>query len=105
MNSKFFAAALIAATGFAAAPSFAGGNMTDEVGFVQPVPAVSSGYLTRAMVQHAYVQAQRNGTLLSTAEGAEVAATPALESDVTRAQVRAEARYAVKNGLTVGGEV
>jgi hypothetical protein len=105
MNPTFLSAALIVVAGFAAAPSFAGDDMTGEVGYVPLAPVATTSLLTRAMVQHAYVQAQRHDALLDSGEGADIGAVAASKSDVTRAQVRAEARYAVQHGLIVGGEV
>ncbi len=106
MNTKFFASALIAAVGFAAAPSFAGDNVGGEVGYFAPAPVASTSTLTRATVHNEVVQAMRDGTLADNGEGADVGlVADAGKSTVTRAAVRAEAVYAVRHGLTVGGEV
>ena len=102
MNTKFFASALIAAVGFAAAPSFAADN--GEVGYIAPVAAVQSG-LSRQAVQAEYLQAQRNHALPQVGEGADVGAVAAVKSDLSRDAVRAEAVYAVRHGQQVGGEV
>ena len=104
MNTKFFASALIAAAAFAAAPSFAGDNISGEVGYVPQVNASTSG-LTRAAVRSEVLQAIRHDTLATTAEGADVGAVATAKSSLTRDAVRAEAAYAVRHGQLVGGEV
>ena len=104
MNTKFFATALIAAAGFAAAPSFAGNDFSGEVGYVPPVSATKS-QLTREAVRAEYLQAERNGTLPEYGEGADVGAVASTKSNVSREAVRAEAVYAVQHGQQVGGEV
>ncbi len=107
MNAKFLTTALIAAAGFAAAPSFAGQYLGGEVGDFAPDAQVAST-LTREQVRNEVVQAARAGTLQTTGEGAELGQAVAVQSaasDVTRSQVRAEAVYAVQHGLTIGGEV
>jgi len=108
MHAKLFASALLAAAGFAAAPSFAGPYLGGEVGDFGADGPVAS-YLTRAAVAAATVQAARNGTLPSTGEGAAAGRAAlvrtAAPSRVTREQVKAQAAYAVRHGLTVGGEV
>jgi hypothetical protein len=105
MNTKLFASALIAAVGFAAAPSFAGDYMTGEVGYVPPAPVASYSGVTRAAVQNEYLQARRNDALNDTGEGADVGAVASAKSTLSRDAVRAEAVYAVRHGLTIGGEV
>ncbi len=105
MNTKFFASALIAAVGFAAAPSFAGDNVGGEVGYFAPAPVASTSTLTRATVHNEVVQAVRDGTLADNGEGSDVGVVATGKSSLTRAAVRAEAVYAVKHGLTIGGEV
>ena len=104
--NKFIASALIAAAGFAAAPSFAGQYLGGEVGYFAPDAQVTST-LTREQVRNEVVQAARAGTLQSAGEGADLGqvATAQAKSDVTRAQVRAETIYAMQHGLTIGGEV
>ena len=104
MNTKFFASALIAAVGFAAAPSFAGDNISGEVGYVPEVSSVKSD-LTRAAVRAEYLQAERSGTLPEAGEGADIGAVATAKSNLTRDAVRAEAVYAVRHGLLGGGEV
>ena len=108
MHAKLLVSALVAAAGFAATPSFADPYHGGEVGsFETHAPKVS--YLTRAAVQAATLQAARNGSLPATGEGMAGAraamARTAAPSQVTRQQVREQAAYAVRNGLTVGGEV
>jgi hypothetical protein len=104
MNTKFFASALIAAVGFAAAPSFAGDNISGEVGYVPQVSSVKSN-LTREAVRAEYLQAERNGTLPEVGEGSDVGAVATAKSTLTRDAVRAEAVYAVRHGQLGGGEV
>ncbi|MGC3984613.1 MAG: DUF4148 domain-containing protein [Pseudorhodoferax sp.] len=104
MNTKFLASALIAAVGFAAAPSFAGDNISGEVGYVPQVSSAKSD-LTRATVRAEYLQAERNGTLPEVGEGADVGAVATARSGLTRDAVRAEAVYAVRHGQLGGGEV
>jgi hypothetical protein len=104
MNTKFFATALIVAASFAAAPSFAGDNISGEVGYVPQVTPSTSG-LSRATVRNEVLQAVRNDTMASTGEGSDVGAVASAKSTVSRDAVRAEARYAVRHGLQVGGEV
>ncbi|MFT3718096.1 DUF4148 domain-containing protein [Pseudorhodoferax sp.] len=107
MNTKLFASALIAAAGFAAAPSFAADNIAafgGEVGVPVEVSPNVSG-LSREAVRNDYLQARRDGTLPQTAEGAEVDALASAKSTLSRDAVRAEAVYAVHNGLIVRGEV
>jgi hypothetical protein len=104
MKTQFFATVLVAAVGFMAAPSFAGDNISGEVGYVPQVStAVSS--LSREAVRAEVIQAERNGTLPELGEGADVGAVAAAKSNLSRDAVRAEAIYAVQHGLTVGGEV
>ena len=65
-------------------------------------------YTTRAEVRGAYLQAARTGTLPSIGEGADIGHVAAADPSAvqrTRAEVYAEAVHAVRNGLTVGGEV
>ncbi|MFT3718557.1 DUF4148 domain-containing protein [Pseudorhodoferax sp.] len=110
MNTKFFASALIAAAGFAAAPSFAADNIAafgGEVGVpVEVSPSVSG--LSREAVRNEYLQARRDGTLQQIAEGGDSnsnsnSAVATAKSTLTREAVRAEAVYAVHHGgLTVG---
>jgi hypothetical protein len=104
MNTKFLASALVAAIGFAAAPSFAGDNISGEVGYVPQVSSAKSG-LTREAVRAEYLQAERNGTLPEVGEGADVGAVATAKSTLTRDAVRSEAVYAVRHGLLGGGEV
>jgi hypothetical protein len=102
--NKFIASALIAAAGFAAAPSFAGDNISGEVGYVPQVSSAKSS-LTREAVRADYLQAQRNDTLPEFGEGADVGAVAAAKSTLSRDAVRAEAVYAVQHGQQLGGEV
>jgi hypothetical protein len=104
MNTKLLASALIAAAGFAAAPSFAGDNMTGEVGYVPTVSAAMSG-VSRADVRSDYLAAQRHDALPAAGEGADTGAVAATQSHVSRAAVRAEAAFAVRHGQRIGGEV
>ena len=104
MNAKLFASALIAAVGFAAAPSFAGDNISGEVGYVPQVSARASG-LAREAVRTDYLQAVRNDTLPQAGEGADTGAVASAKSSLSRDAVRAEAVYAVRHGQLVGGEV
>ncbi|WP_156373550.1 hypothetical protein [Pseudorhodoferax sp. Leaf267] len=105
MNTKFFATALVAAAAFAAAPGFAADNISGEVGYVPPAPVASASGLSRATVQDEARQAVRSFTLPATGEGYDVGAVTPSKSTLTREQVRAEARYAVKNSRFLGGEV
>ena len=102
--NKFIASALIAAAGFAAAPSFAGDNISGEVGYVPPVSSAKSN-LTREAVRADYLQALRNDALPELGEGADVGAVATAKSTLSRDAVRAEAVYAVRHGQLVGGEV
>ena len=104
MNTKFFASALIAAATFAAAPSFAGDNISGEVGYVPQVSTASS-HVSRTAVRADYLQAQRNDALPEVGEGADIGAVAAAKSTLTRDAVRAEAVYAVRTGQQLGGEV
>ena len=102
--NKFIASALIAAAGFAAAPSFAGQYLGGEVGYFA-ADAAPVSTLTRAAVQANAVQAVRNGTLASAGEGADLGYVAAVQSsDLSRAQVRTQTAAAVQAGLTIGGE-
>ncbi len=102
--NKFVASALIAAAGFAAAPSFAADVVGGVVGSVPQVSAVVSN-VTREAVRAEYLQAQRNDALPEVGEGADVGAVATAKSNLTRDAVRAEAVYAVRHGQLVGGEV
>lgn len=102
--NKFIASALIAAAGFAAAPSFAGDNISGEVGYVPQVSSTKSS-VTRDAVRAEYLQAQRNDTLPEFGEGADTGAVATAKSTLTRDAVRAEAVYAVRHGQQLGGEV
>ncbi|WP_326536749.1 hypothetical protein [Pseudorhodoferax sp.] len=102
--NKLFASALIAAAGFAAAPSFAGNDFSGEVGYVPPVSAAKSN-VSRDAVRADYLQAQRNDALPQAGEGADIGAVATAKSTLTRDTVRAEAVYAVRHGQVVGGEV
>ena len=104
MKTQFFATVLVAAVGFIAAPSFAGDNISGEVGYVPQVSTAASN-VTRAVVRAEYLQAQRNGALLELGEGADTGAVASAKSTLTRDAVRAEAVYAVRHGQLVGGEV
>ncbi|RCW75837.1 DUF4148 domain-containing protein [Pseudorhodoferax soli] len=102
--NKFVASALIAAAGFVAAPSFAGDNISGEVGYVPQVSSTVSG-LTREAVTAEYLQAERNGTLPELGEAADIGAVATAKSTLSREAVRAEAVYAVRHGQLPGGEV
>jgi hypothetical protein len=102
--NKFIASALIAAAGFAAAPSFAGDYASGEVGYVPQVSSAKST-LTREAVRADFLQAQRNDALPEVGEGADVGAVAVAKSTLTRDAVRAEAVYAVQSGEQLGGEV
>lgn len=102
--NKFFASALIATIGFAAAPSFAADDASGEVGYVPQVAAAESG-VSRAAVHAEYLQAQRNDALPQAGEGADTGAVATAASSLSRDTVRAEAVYAVRTGQLVGGEV
>ncbi len=98
--NKFIASALIAAAGFAAAPSFAGQYLGGEVGYFAQDAQVTST-VSREAVRAQAVQAARNVT----GEGSDLGAVASTGSDVSRAAVRADTVYAVQNGLRIGGEV
>ena len=102
--NKLLASALIAAAGFATAPSFAADNISGEVGYVPQVSSAVSG-LTREAVRAEYLQAERNGTLPELGEGSDTGAVAQAKSSLTRDAVRAEAVYAVQHGQQLGGEV
>jgi Domain of unknown function (DUF4148) len=102
--NKLFASALITAAAFAAAPSFAGDNISGEVGYVPQVSSTTSN-VTREAVRTEYLQAERNGTLAETGEGADTGAVASAKSTLSRDAVRAEAVYAVRHGQLGGGEV
>jgi hypothetical protein len=105
MSAKLFASALIAAVGFAAAPSFAGDvYAANEVGYVSEVSASTSG-LTREAVRADVLQAMRDDTMPQVGEGADLGAVATTRSTLSRAAVRAEAVYAVQHGLIAAGEV
>ncbi|WP_326542569.1 hypothetical protein, partial [Pseudorhodoferax sp.] len=93
-----------AAAGFAAAPSFAGDNISGEVGYVPQVSAITSN-VSRAAVQADYLQAQRNDALPELGEGADIGAVASAKSTLSRDTVRAEAVYALRHGQLPGGEV
>ena len=98
MNTKFFASALVAAIGFAAAPSFAGDNISGEVGYVRPAPVASKSTLTRAAVQNEYLRAQRNNELTQAGEGADIGyAAVTGTSTLTRQDVTNEYLQAKRN--------
>ncbi|PZP91557.1 MAG: hypothetical protein DI587_34945 [Variovorax paradoxus] len=103
-TNKFVASALIAAAGFAAAPSFAADFVGGEVGYVPQVSTTVSG-LTREAVRAEVLQAERNGTMPELGEGADVGAVATAKSTLSREAVRAEAVYAVRHGQLPGGEV
>ncbi len=102
--NKFFASALIATLGFAAAPGFAADNISGEVGYVPQVSATSST-LTREAVRADYLQALRYDALPQTGEAGDVGTLATAKSNLTRDAVRAEAIYAVQHGQQLGGEV
>jgi hypothetical protein len=102
--NKFIASAIVAAATFAAAPSFAGDNISGEVGYVPQVSRAKSS-LTREAVRAEYLQAERNGTLPELGEGADTGAVATAKSSLGRDAVRAKAVYAVRHGQQVGGEV
>jgi hypothetical protein len=107
MNAKLFASALIAAVGFAAAPSFAAdATTTGEVGFVSQ-PSTATSTLSRQAVQAAYFDVKRNQALPQIGEAGELSAVAshASQDTVSRAAVRAEAVYAVQHGARIAGEV
>jgi len=103
--NKFIASALIAAAGFAAAPSFAGQYLGGEVGYFA-ADAAPVSTLTREAVRADVVQAVRNGTLASAGEGADLGYVAAVQtrSDLSRAEVRTATAAAVQAGWTIGGE-
>jgi hypothetical protein len=104
MKTQFFATVLVAAVGFMAAPSFAGENISGEVGYVPEVSTNVSG-LTREAVRAEVLQAERNGTMPELGEGADLGAVATAKSTLSRDAVRAQAVYAVRHGQLVGGEV
>lgn len=128
MNTKLLTSALIVAAGLAAGSSFAQnapvltrdqvsaqyvqaraqGTLapTGEVQFQAVAPTASSSGLSRDAVHSAVLQAASNGALAQRGEGADIGYVAATApSTVTRASVRAEARYAVRHNQIVGGEV
>lgn len=100
MYTKILTTALITAS-LCAAPAFAQ-HRGGEVGeFAAPV--ASTGGLTRAAVRAAVVQAQRDGTLPSYGEGADIAAKPSVAGQgQTRAQVRKALAQALRDGSLPG---
>jgi hypothetical protein len=79
---------------------------TGEVGFSSPaVSPKSATQLTRSVVHSEYLQAARNGALAPRGEGADVGYVASGHSDVARATIKAEARYAARNHQLGGGEV
>ena len=102
--NKFIASALIAAAGFAAAPSFAGQYLGGEVGYFAADTAPVST-LTRAAVQADAAQAVRNGTIVA-GEGSDLGqvASTQTSSGLSRAEVRTQTAAAVQAGWTIGGE-
>ena len=102
--NKFFASALIAAAGFAAAPGFAGQYLGGEVGYVA-ADAAPVSTLTRAAVSAEAAQALRNGTIVA-GEGADLGqvASAQTSSGLSRAEVRTQTAAAVQAGLVIGGE-
>ena len=127
MNTKLITSALIVVAGFAAGSSFAQNTAlptraqltaqyiqaraqgtlppTGEVQFQAVAAAASNSGLTRDAVHSAVLQAARNGTLAERGEGADFGRLASGPSTTTRAAVQAEARYAVRHGVSVGGEV
>ncbi|KQP12144.1 DUF4148 domain-containing protein [Pseudorhodoferax sp. Leaf267] len=95
MNTKLLLSALVAAAGFAAAPSFAD-NISGEVGYVPPAPVASKSGVTRADVHNAYVQAQRSGQLAQRGEGADIGYA-AVASTRSRQDVHNEVVQAARN--------
>jgi len=101
--NKFIASALIAAAGFAAAPSFAGQYLGGEVGYFA-ADAAPVSTLTRQAVQAEAAQAVRNGTVVA-GEGADLGYVAAVQSsELSRTQVRTQTAAAVQAGWTIGGE-
>ncbi len=104
--NKLFASALIAAAGFAAAPSFAGQYLGGEVGYSAPDTQAAASTLTRAEVQAEAARAVQQGRIIGgRVLQAPAAAVTTQAGPATRAEVRAEAAYAVRHGLIAGGEV
>jgi len=68
--------------------------------FAANIPTDAVGNKTRAEVRAEYLQAVKNGEIVSATEGA-VLVAPAFVSTKTRADVRAEYLQAVKNGQIV----
>ncbi|KQP38935.1 DUF4148 domain-containing protein [Pseudorhodoferax sp. Leaf274] len=75
MNTQWIASAWMAAA-FVATPCLADVHASGEVGYIPPVASAPST-LTRAEVLAQLEQAQREGTLPPTAEGADIGAVAA----------------------------
>ena len=85
MNTKFIASTLIALASVASTAAFA--NEYDAAS--QPERMITST-LSRAQVQADYLKAAKEGTLQAVGEGADVAVQTAANSNLKRADVKAE---------------
>lgn len=90
MNAKLIAPCLVAAA-LAATPCFADVNASGEVGYIPPHTSAPSN-VTRAEVLAHLEQAQREGTLPPTAEGADTGAVAVSPSNLVPAQPMLAAR-------------
>jgi hypothetical protein len=101
MKSKFVAATILALAGLSSAGAFAQNAQYGEAALVV-APVASTSSLTRAQVSADYLQARRNGALAVSNEGA-IAFAPAASSDVSRAEVHAQAILWAKAHQADGG--
>jgi hypothetical protein len=104
MKSKFVAVTILALASLSSAGAFAQTvqNRLEGEAAVAVRFEPSSSNLTRAQVNADYLQARLNGQVAASNEGA-IAFTPAANSDVTRAEVRAKAVIWAKAHQADGG--
>ena len=89
MKTKFVAATVVALAGLSSAGAFAQTTPYGEYALVV-APVASTSTLSRADVRADYLQARQNGQVAVSNEGA-IAFAPVASSNVTRAEVRAQA--------------
>lgn len=89
MKSKLIAAAVTAFAAMGSTGAFAMSHQYGEAALVVG-PVASTSVASRSQVQADYLKARQNGALSTSNEGA-FAAMPAISTNVTRAEVRAQA--------------
>ena len=90
MNTKIIAATVVALASLTSASAFA----RDSEDFFSP--ATTSSTTTRAQVQAEYLKAQKDGSLVVGTDGAHVETARSATSELTRAEVRAQAIAAIR---------